>query len=318
METIYWFLINGGLKMEWRNIAKGKEEFIKKFYGAKSIIVFDTETTGLGKTAKIIEFAAVRYDITKTGLKETHKIDLFLNPEETLSEKIVNLTGITDSILEYANTETVEAPGIFSFMASADIWAAYNCGFDLRMMDQMSERVQIPYKKHPCLDVLEMARDFVKKDDVENYKLQTVIQSMFPSKKFRFHQAIDDVRATALIMSKFISMYLNYNETGNSKYSCHLNFAYFCINPKQKSQIRIKLDLSEGESGDIFWDVVHKVWSCKKTSKARRLFESIDLANLEKQVLSRYGWKYDAQDMETLASNWGKAKRECLKQASNA
>ena len=52
--------------------------------------------------------------------------------------------------------------------------------------------------------------------------------------------------------------------------------------------------------------------------KARRLFEAVDIANLEKQVLSRYGWKYEAKDMETLASNWGKAKREYLKQASNA
>lgn len=305
--------------MEWRNVASGKETFMKKFCGARSIIVFDTETTGLGKTAKIIEFAAVRYDITETGLKETHKMDLFLNPQETLSEKIIELTGITDKLLEGANTEEVEAPGIFSFMNSADIWAAYNCDFDLRMMDQMSERVGISYKKRPCLDVLKMARDFIKKEDVENHKLQTVLQAMFPEKTFRFHQAIDDVRATALIMTKFISLYRSYEEPSSTgRHTCRLNFAYYCINPNQKSQVRIKLELSEGELGDIYWDVIRKIWSCKKTTKARRLFESVDIANLEKQVLSRYGWKYEAQDMETLASNWGKAKREYLKQASNA
>lgn len=304
--------------MEWRNVASGRETFMRKFHGAKSMIVFDTETTGLGKSAKIIEFAAVRYDITETGLKETHKMDLFLNPQEPLSEKIVELTGITDKLLEDANTEEVEAPGIFSFMDSADIWAAYNCDFDLRMMDQMSERVGIPYKKRPCLDVLKMARDFIKKEDVENYKLQTVLQAMFPEKTFRFHQAIDDVRATALVMAKFIHLYQSYEEPSSvNRHTCRLNFAYYCINPNQKSQVRIKLELSEGELGDIYWDVIQKIWSCKKTTKARRLFESVDIANLEKQVLSRYGWKYEAQDMETLASNWGKAKREYLKQASN-
>ena len=273
-----------------------------------------------GKSAKIIEFAAVRYDITETGLKETHKMDLFLNPQEPLSEKIIELTGITDKLLEDANTEGVEAPGIFSFMASADIWAAYNCDFDLRMMDHMSERVGIPYKKRPCLDVLKMARDFIKKEDVENHKLQTVLQAMFPEKTFRFHQAIDDVRATALVMAKFIHLYQSYGRKPSSvnRHTCRLNFAYYCINPNQKSQVRIKLELSEGELGDIYWDVVQKIWSCKKTTKARRLFETVDIANLEKQVLSRYGWKYEAQDMETLASNWGKAKREYLKQASNA
>lgn len=311
MGTIYWFPIYGGLIMKWRNVEKGKKEFMEKFDGANSIIVFDTETTGLGKNAKIIEFAAIRYEITKTGFRETHKIDLFLNPEESLSAKIVELTGITDNILKEANAERIEAPQIFSFMGNADIWAAYNCDFDLRMMDQMSERLQMPYMKRPCVDVLKMARDFV--EDVENYKLQTVFQAMFPDKPFCFHQAIDDARVTTLLMSKFIGMYLNYEDKNVSKYSCYLNYAYYSINPRQKSQIRIKLDLSEGETGDIFWDVTKKVWTCKKTARAKALFESVDIANLEKQLLKRYGWKYQASDMETLASNWGKAKREYLK-----
>ena len=163
------------------------------------------------------------------------------------------------------------------------------------MMDQMSSRTGIPYRQRPCLDVLKMARDFVKKEDVENHKLQTVLQVMFPEKTFRFHQAIDDVRATALIMSKFIKQYLDYEESScQDRHSCRLVYAYYCINPNQKSQVRIKLNLSEGEYGDIYWDVINKVWSCKKTSKAKRLFESVNIANLEKQVLSRYGWRYQA------------------------
>ena len=223
---------------------------------------------GFGKSAKIIEFAAVRYDITKTGLKETHKMDLFLNPQETLSEKIVELTGITDKLLEDANTENVEAPGIFSFMNSADIWGSIIVILIFGMMDLMSERVGIPYKKRPCLDVLKMARDFIKKEDVENHKLQTVLQAMFPGKTFRFHQAIDDVRATALIMAKFIHLYQSYEEPSSiNRHTCRLNFAYYCINPNQKSQVRIKLELSEGELGDIYWDVIRKIWSCKKQQK---------------------------------------------------
>ena len=113
--------------MEWRNVLRGRDDFLKIFQDAKSIIVFDTETTGLGSDAKIIEFAAVRYLISETGLRETNKIDLFLNPEEPLSEKIVELTGITDEILVKANSERVEAPYIYQFLGSADIWAAYNC-----------------------------------------------------------------------------------------------------------------------------------------------------------------------------------------------
>lgn len=304
--------------MEWRNIQKGREDFFSIFNGAKSIIVFDTETTGLGSDAKIIEFAAVRYEICPSGLKETAKIDLFLNPEESLYEKIVELTGITDKILEKANSEVVEAPYIYTFLDSADIWAAYNCSFDIRMLSQMSERTGIGFLKKPCLDVLQMARDFVKKEDVENHKLQTICKAVYPEKTFRFHQAIDDVRATALIMTKFIGNYFNYGEIEtDNKRQCRLNWAYYCINPCQKSQIRIKLNLSEGQYGDIYWDVRNKLWSCKKTASAKKLFQEIDLSNLEKQVLNRYGYKFgNAHNMETLAHNWGKAQREHQKNVS--
>lgn len=304
--------------MEWRNIQKGRDDFLKVFQGAKSIIVFDTETTGLGCNAKIIEFAAVRYEISSTGLRETNKVDLFLNPEEPLSEKIIELTGITDDILVKANPERMEASCIYHFLDSADIWAAYNCNFDIRMLSQMSSRTGIEFVQKPCLDVLQMARDFVKKEDVENHKLQTICKEIYPERIFRFHQAIDDVRATALIMAKFISSYLNYKGTSfQGKKQCRINWAYYCVNPNQKSQVRIKLNLSEGEYGDIYWDVRNMVWSCKKTASAKRLFQEVDLSNLEKQLLNRYGWKYDhANDMETLAKNWGKAQREQRKQGS--
>ena len=59
----------------WNEIfQKGREDFFSIFNGAKSIIVFDTETTGLGSDAKIIEFAAVRYENCPSGLKETAKM----------------------------------------------------------------------------------------------------------------------------------------------------------------------------------------------------------------------------------------------------
>ena len=127
----------------FRNIKRNQEYFSKIFKPGCNIIIFDTETTGLGKNAKIIEFGAVRFLITTKGLKETGKMDLFINPEETLSERIIEITGITDDILERAKNETIEAPAIFNFLESADFWGAYNCAFDLRMLEQMSDRTGI-------------------------------------------------------------------------------------------------------------------------------------------------------------------------------
>ena len=72
----------------FRNIKRNQEYFSRIFKPGCSIIVFDTETTGLGKDAKIIEFGAVRFLITSKGLKETGKMDLFINPEEMISSNV--------------------------------------------------------------------------------------------------------------------------------------------------------------------------------------------------------------------------------------
>lgn len=252
--------------MEWRNIQKGKDTYLPIFESAKSIIVFDTETTGLGRDAKIIEFAAIRYEISPTGMRETHKVDLYLNPEEPLKEKIIEITGITDAILEKARPERVEAEEIYNFLSGADVWAAYNCSFDIRMLNQMSDRTGIPYEPRTCVDVLEMARDLVPKEESGSHKLGDICTVLFPEKTFQFHTAIDDVRATALLMSRFVGMYKNYSGE-SKKRQCRLNWASYWINPRKPSQVRIKLNLSEGEYGDIFWDVVQKTWSCKSASK---------------------------------------------------
>lgn len=77
----------------FRNIKRNQEYFSKIFKPGCSIIIFDTETTGLGKNAKIIEFGAVRFLITTKGLKETGKMDLFINPEETLFPCFYSMCG---------------------------------------------------------------------------------------------------------------------------------------------------------------------------------------------------------------------------------
>lgn len=295
--------------MEWRNIDRGKEQYLPMFENAGSIIVFDTETTGLGTDAKIIEFAAIRYKITPTGLRETHKMDLFINPGEKLDAKITELTGITDRILGLARTEEKEANHIFGFLDTADLWAAYNSPFDLRMLNQMSGRTGIRYSHRPCLDILAMARDHISKTESKSHKLSAICGLLFPDTSFEYHNALADVKAASMLLAKFIGLYREY-KPDTEKRQCHVNYASYSINPKQKSQVRIKLDLSEGSYGDIYWDVIGKAWSCKSTRMAKELFSAIDMKNIEEQILRRYGWRYSASDMESLAVNWGREKRE--------
>lgn len=299
---------------EWRNLQKSALEYQRIFRAGHSIIVFDTETTGLGKTAKIIEFAAVRFYITENGLVETGKMDLYINPEMKLPEKIIEITGITDADLSRCRTEWEEAPYVFDFLASANYWAAYNCKFDLRMLKQMSDRTGIRYTERECIDVLEMARDHLG-TTLENNKLGTVTEYLFPEENFQFHCAIDDVRATARCMRKFIGMYRTL-EPDEGRIQTKLNWASYWINPNNPIQKRIKLNLPVGEYGDIYWDVIKNMWSCKSSSSAQKLFRRLDLANLESQVLQKYAWRYQVNNMSDLAKAWGADKRKKEKDAS--
>ena len=82
----------------------------------KAVVFFDTETSGLdADTCQIIELAAIRIEQTARGtLRMADTADVFVKlPEgEKLPEKITELTGITDELLE--------AEGITEGEAAAD------------------------------------------------------------------------------------------------------------------------------------------------------------------------------------------------------
>ncbi|EOS68747.1 hypothetical protein C818_02621 [Lachnospiraceae bacterium MD308] len=294
------------MKNEWRNQKENARKILPLIHKYREVLLFDTETTGLGKTAKIIQFSAVHYAV-KEGyvLEEVRKLDLYINPREPLAEKITEITGITDAMLKDAVPEEEAAPVIFGLLGSCGIWAAYNSPFDLRMLAQMSARTGQPFKQHPCVDVLEMARDFVSKADAGSHKLGDVLATLFPGEDFQFHSAIEDVRATARLLPVFLTEYRKvYSAPAEQKRQLRLEWAKPWQNPKMPSQQRIRLMLNEGQYGDIYWDIVGHCWGCKATKSAKALFGSIDLANIETQVLNRYGWKFDAKDMSALSKNW--------------
>ncbi|MDU3180505.1 MAG: 3'-5' exonuclease [Lachnospiraceae bacterium] len=300
----------------WRNTEKTKREIETLLVPGTKLIIFDTETTGLGKDAKIIQFSGIRYVIdTNFRFQEEKVIDIYINPEMPLPEKIKEITGLTDEILSIYPNEMSEIQRIKEFLLKGDVFAAYNSPFDMRMLEQMSERTKCLLPQRPVMDVLELVRDqFVNNTELENHKLQTITEYLFPDLNFQFHSAIQDVKATEKIMSKLIPIYLNDKSNSEEKLKAYLEWASYNENPRQKSQKRIKLKLTVGEYGDIFWDVVKKCWSCKSTTKAKKLFSTLDIANLEQQLLNKYGWRYKANDMNVLASEWGKANRIKQKQ----
>ena len=76
----------------------------------------------------------------------------------------------------------------------------------------------------------------------------------------------------------------------------------------------MKVGLSEGRYGDVYWDVIHKRWDCKNTHDAVSLFAKLDLTELESMIL----WKYHCHTMQETAmllKEW-KEKKENKKEES--
>lgn len=293
------------MKTEWRNIEKNKEEILSKMKTATTVIVFDTETTGLKDDAKIIQFSAIKYYIDKDyNLFATKKLDTYINPEVKIPEKITKITGITDEIVSYSRNESELAPCILKFMADTSIWAGYNVKFDIRMLKNMANRCGYECPEVPDIDVLEMAKDFTPQNNGEGNNLETVYSLFFPDKYVQFHDSCEDTKATATLLQIFLKKYAAYESQMPAKRMVHLEKGNLFINPRAKSQKRIRVLLSEGELGDIYYDIIKKIWCHKSAPKAKKLFESIDMEDLEKQFLDKYAVPFGMSTMEEVAKKW--------------
>ncbi len=289
----------------YRNPLAMKEEVLAIFADGRKITIYDTETTGVGKNAKIIQFAGVQFHISyKEGVYKVTPVDefnIYINPEEKLAPKITEITGLTDKLLEGMPKEHDAVCHIGCFMAKTAIWGAYNEAFDNRMFNGLLTRTNRSLTPKYRFDVLKMVRDAVPKSTVENFKLGTIVEHLFPDAEFTFHEALDDVRATGKVLEYALQFYADYEYNTSDKMEAKLEYASAFLNPRSPMQQRIRLALNVGEVGDIFWDVIGKCWNCKKTTFAKGIFAEINMLNLEKQVLEKY--KSHGDNMEDIAKS---------------
>lgn len=164
----------------------------------EEIVVFDTETTGLdAKKNRIIELAACRYALINGQYELQDQIDLFIRRDEALPLEIVNLTGITDQMLEEQGVEEAEVAYEFfhRFIANSPnkkLFAAYNAPFDIAFIDQLLNRHGLAIVNVDYLDILTIYKDRAPyphklKDALNFYALNDKVKNS--------HRAIDDCLA---------------------------------------------------------------------------------------------------------------------------
>lgn len=176
------------------------EELFAQF---DSVVVLDTETTGINfKTDEIIELASARFERAEDGeICEKEQMDefLFLSPGRHLSPTIVNLTGITEEMIQTQGTDKETAAKHFSDMLRHDrtLIVAYNAQFDLCFLYYLLYTFGLAdvLKGTKMLDAMTVYKDrrpYPHKlcNAVEQYQLQTQ----------NTHRAIDDARATVELL----------------------------------------------------------------------------------------------------------------------
>ncbi len=293
----------------FRNMQGHVESTNQLLDSTNSIVVFDTETTGLAKDAKIIQFSAVTYKVSHEPfeLTEQHHLDLYINPEEKLDSIITELTGISDEQLENAPTEDRVGQKIFDYLNKSDVWCAYNSPFDIAKLEGMAGRLNLKPEFKPCIDALLMAKNVIKKSDIKNHKLGTITEYFYPDYEAKFHNSLEDVRATGKCLVALANEYKKKEFDAAKKEIPNVSWASFWRSPYQWNLQRIKIFIDRKDSG-IFWDCLKYCWSCKKDKNSQANFDKYDIGEIEKQVLYRYKDRFeDIRSMDDLGREWSRA-----------
>ena len=155
------------------------------------MVVFDIETTGLSnKTCKIIEIGAVKIK----GSEVIDRMDIFVDPECPIPERITELTSITDEMVKGAPHEREAVEQFLSF-AGERMLIAHNANFDVGFIRVAAERHGLPFN-NTFLDTVGLSK-YVN-PELKSHKLD-VIANHYKLADFHHHRAEDDAETLARI-----------------------------------------------------------------------------------------------------------------------
>ena len=167
------------------------------------LVLFDTETTGLGFSRdEIIEFAAVvvRQENGQPVITEEYDELVALSPGGFVPPKIQQLTGITDRDLQERGISKTRVCGdIARLLEGNTLLLAYNAHFDLSFLFYLLLRHGDPgiLKGKDKLDLLTVYRD----RKPYPHKLCSAIEAYgLSGQVVNSHRAVDDVIATVAVM----------------------------------------------------------------------------------------------------------------------
>ncbi|MCA1066610.1 PolC-type DNA polymerase III (plasmid) [Rossellomorea sp. AcN35-11] len=162
-----------------------------------AFIVFDVETTGLSAVYnKIIELAAVKI----VGGEIVDRFESFANPHQPLSDTTIELTGITDEMVQDA-PEIEDVLSKFKDWIGDEILVAHNASFDMGFLNVGLQQYGLEVAENPVIDTLELSRFLYPQ--FGNHRLNTLCKK-FNIELAQHHRAIYDAEATGYLLWKMM------------------------------------------------------------------------------------------------------------------
>jgi len=159
-----------------------------------SIVVFDTETTGLNPAEdEIVEIAAVRLNKGQP----VARLHRYIRNSRPVGQSEA-IHGLSDKFLADNGVPPLQAIEGFLKFSEGALLVGHNVCFDLRMLRANCRRLGLRFETRDYCDTLEMAQRFVDTDDRSLEGLVRLFKIPFEPT----HRAMDDVNATVALLAK--------------------------------------------------------------------------------------------------------------------
>lgn len=215
------------------------------------LIVFDTETTGLDPVKdRLTEIGAVRI---KNG-EIIDRFNTFVNPQKPISQKITDLTGITDEMVADAPLEKEAVQAFIEFCNGAPL-IAHNAPFDMGFINAAMRRSELKHE-FTSLDTVPVCRKLLT--ELKRHKLNLVADHLGLG-EFNHHRASDDAVMLAHIFFKLTERLKN---------------EYQVSTIKDINTIVAGVDVKKAQS-------YHQIILVKNTIGLKNLYRLVSLGHLE-------------------------------------
>lgn len=209
--------------------------------------------------------------------------DLFIQPPVSMEEKVICIHHITNEMLAACPQEKEVMPEIIRFFGDFPIVIGKHVEFDVSMMESMYRRCGLTFTTQIALDIEEMARDLMDRAEMRDYQLHTLADAYGVGEGLSFHNALDDVEATARLLYCIYQEYKHLPPIVEDKPRIYVNAIYFWKGNNSRQQgIWLKTNLDE--EGRIFFSTLNKAWYSSKIN-----LEEYDIDEMERYCLKKTG-----------------------------